>query len=210
MRGHGSRAHAVEAAHAQAGLRSTDRSLAAGMLEGDRDSIGSLYDLYAPVMIAVAVKALGGRHREAQDLVHDVFLEAWLHAGDYDPERGSLRSWLLLRLRSRALDRLGTAEATRTRSLDEGDPAVAASTLAPRIERADRIGLQEAVGRLDASVRDVLQLTYFRGLTAPEIAGQLGLPIGTVRSRLARGLRELRVVLEPGEHPGDRGRADER
>jgi RNA polymerase sigma-70 factor (ECF subfamily) len=209
MRGHGSRAEAVEAVPAHAGRIPTDRSLAAGMVEGDRDSIGSLYDLYAPVMMAVAARVLGGGHREAQDLVHDVFLEAWLHASDYDPERGSLRSWLLLRLRSRALDRLGTAEATRTRPLDEGDPAIAASSLAPLIERIDRIGLQEGVGRLDASVREVLELTYFRGLTAPEIADQLSLPVGTVRSRLARGLRELRVVLEQGERPGHGGRADE-
>lgn len=182
-----------------------DPNLVAGVADGDRDAIGALYDLYAPVMLAAAVKMLGA-HREAQDLVHDVFLEAWLHAGDYDPEKGSLRSWLLLRLRSRALDRLGTAEATRTRSLDEGTQPVAESSLAPAIELADRIGLREAIGRLDTSVREVLELTYFRGLTAQAIADQIRIPVGTVRSRLARGLRELRAALE---RP-DRGPADER
>jgi hypothetical protein len=102
----------------------------------------------------------------------------------------------LLRLRSRALDRLGTAEATRTRSLDEGDAPIAAWSLAPVIEPADRIGLREAVGRLEASVREVLELTYFRGLTAPAIAEQTNVPVGTVRSRLARGLRQLRAALD--------------
>jgi RNA polymerase sigma-70 factor (ECF subfamily) len=175
---------------------SIEPSLVAGLVEGDRESIGALYDLYAPVMMAVAVKMLGGAHREAQDVVHDVFLEAWLHARDYDPGRGSLRSWLLLRLRSRALDRLGRAEATRTRSLDESDAAVVESGLSSVIERADGIGLREAVGRLDGSVRDVLELTYFRGLTAQEIADQTSVPVGTVRSRLARGLRDLRATLD--------------
>jgi RNA polymerase sigma-70 factor, ECF subfamily len=205
MPGTGFRAPAVALSRAYSGPIANDQNLVAAMADGDRDAIGTLYDLYAPGMMAAAVKMLGA-HREAQDLVHDVFLEAWLHAGDYDPERGSLRSWLLLRLRSRALDRLGTAEATRTRSLNEGDPRVAQSTLGPAIEQADRIGLRDAIGRLDAGVREVLELTYFRGLTAKVIADQTKTPVGTVRSRLARGLRELRATLE---HP-DRGPIDER
>jgi RNA polymerase sigma-70 factor (ECF subfamily) len=195
----------VALSHEHGGPVANDQNLMAAMAEGDRDAIGTLYDRYAPGMMAAAVKMLGA-HREAQDLVHDVFLEAWLHAGDYDPERGSLRSWLLLRLRSRALDRLGTAEATRTRSLDEGEPPVAPSTLGPVIEQADRIGLREAIDRLDGSVREVLELTYFRDLTALAIADRMRTPVGTVRSRLARGLRELRAALE---RP-DRGPANER
>jgi RNA polymerase sigma-70 factor, ECF subfamily len=203
MAGTSIRAPAPAMSRAHARPVANDQNLVAAMAGGDRDAIGTLYDLYAPIMMAVAVKTLGA-HREAQDLVHDVFLEAWLHAGDYDPERGSLRSWLLLRLRSRALDRLGTAEATRTRSLDEGDPPVAESSLAPAIEHADRIGLREAIGHLDTSVREVLELTYFRGLTAQAIADQMSIPVGTVRSRLARGLRELRATLErPDQGPPD-------
>jgi RNA polymerase sigma-70 factor (ECF subfamily) len=205
MRGTGFRALATASSPGDARPVAQDQDLVAGMVDGDRESIGALYDLYAPVMMAVAVKMLGGK-REAQDLVHDVFLEAWLHSGDYDPGRGSLRSWLLLRLRSRALDRLGTAEATCTRSLDEGDPPVSRSTLSPAIEQADHIGLREAIGRLEAGVRQVLELTYFRGLTAPAIAQETSIPVGTVRSRLARGLRELRAALE---HT-DGGPTDER
>jgi RNA polymerase sigma-70 factor, ECF subfamily len=210
MRGTVSRAPAAAGSGARAALVMTDQRLVAGMVAGDRDSVGALYDRYAPIMLAVAVKMLGG-HREAQDLVHDVFLEAWLHAGDYDPERGSLRSWLLLRLRSRALDCLGRAEATRTRSLDEGDPAVVGSSLAPVIERADRIGLREAIGRLEDGVREILERTYFRGLTARAIADQMNVPLGTVRSRLARGLRDLRSALGQDEHgeQADGGGADE-
>jgi RNA polymerase sigma-70 factor, ECF subfamily len=180
-----------------------DDDLASGMAAGDRESIGALYDLYAPVMMAVAARMLGST-REAQDLVHDVFLEAWLHSGDYDPGRGSLRSWLLLRLRSRALDRLGRAEATRTRSLEEGEPPVAASSLAPAIEQADRIGLLQAIRRLESGVGEVLELTYFRGLTAQAIAEETSVPVGTVRSRLARGLRELRAALKSPDGRPDR------
>jgi RNA polymerase sigma-70 factor (ECF subfamily) len=195
---------AAAASPASAAPVASDQHLVAGMVRGDRESIGALYDLHAPVMMAVAVKMLGA-HREAQDLVHDVFLEAWLHAGDYDPAKGSLRSWLMLRLRSRALDRLGKAEVARTQSLEECVPPVAGSSLAPAFEEVDRIGLREVIDRLDAPVREVLERTYFRGLTALAIAEEMGMPEGTVRSRLARGLRELRAALE---HP-EGGPADE-
>ena len=178
--------------------------------EGDSTALAAMYRQHHLAVRAFARRLLGDA-TIAEDLVHDVFLEAWLHAGDYDPERGSLRSWLLLRLRSRALDRLGTAEATRTRSLEEGDPAVIASSLAPVIERADGIGLREAIGRLENGVREVLERTYFRGLTAQAIADQMNVPLGTVRSRLARGLRDLRSALGQDEHgeQADGGGADE-
>jgi RNA polymerase sigma-70 factor (ECF subfamily) len=164
---------------------------------GDREALGTLYSLYAPTMMAIAVRMLGGQ-REAQDLVHDVVLEAWIHACEFDPGKGSVRSWLLLRLRSRALDRLGRAETVRTRSIDDPTHPTrdeSAVAMTPAIEHADRIGLREAVERLDDGVREVLELTYFRGLTADAVAERAGVPVGTVRSRLARGLRVLRVAL---------------
>jgi RNA polymerase sigma-70 factor (ECF subfamily) len=186
---------------APSGLRPTvqdDRALMACVAAGDREALGTLYNLFASVMMAVAVRMLGGQ-REAQDLVHDVFLEAWLHAGEFDAARGSLRSWLLLRLRSRALDRLGRAEAQRTSSIETSHPAEPQDPIAPALEQADRIGLREAVERLDGGVREILELTYFRGMTADAVARSTGLPVGTVRSRLARGLRVLRATLRPSE-----------
>jgi RNA polymerase sigma-70 factor (ECF subfamily) len=177
-----------------------DAALVALVATGDREALGALYGLLAPRMMAVAARMLDSL-REAEDLVHDVFLEAWLHAAEYDPARGSVRTWLLLRLRSRALDRLGRAAAARNQALF----AQAASedhAASGAFEPSDSIGLQQAVERLDTDVRNVLELTYFRGLTAEALALQLGIPVGTVRSRLARGLRSLRVLLDGSEREG--------
>jgi len=142
--------------------------------------------------------------REAQDLLHDVFLEVWHHADEYDAARGSLRTWLLLRLRSRALDRRGRAESTRTQSL-EGSAGVEERALAsaPPEPTADRIALRQGMEKLEPGVREVLELTYFRDLTAQAIAEHLGVPVGTVRSRLARGLDGLRKMLEGKERRDD-------
>jgi RNA polymerase sigma-70 factor (ECF subfamily) len=168
---------------------------------GDRAALETVYNLFAPLLMAIASRMLGGE-REAQDLVHDVVLEAWLHAADFDATRGSLRSWLLVRLRSRAIDRMGRV-GLRTTPIDETDDARLGTFSLP-IEQADQIGLREAVDRLDPDVREVLELTYFRGMTADAIAQTSGTPVGTVRSRLARGLRHLRAALgevEPEEVP---------
>jgi RNA polymerase sigma-70 factor (ECF subfamily) len=164
----------------------------ARVADGDRAALGTLYDRYSPLMTAIAVRTLG-ESREAQDLVHDVFLEAWLHASEFDPARGSVRSWLLLRLRSRGLDRLGRAETRKKAVADDGADEAPSATL----EHVDRIGVRQAIERLEPGVREVLELTYFRGLTAEVVSREIGVPMGTVRSRLARGLRELRAALTP-------------
>ncbi len=170
-----------------------DPALMQLLAKGDREALGILYDRHCPLLLAAAIRTLG-EAREAHDLVHDVLLEAWLHAGEFDPERGTVRTWLLLRLRSRALDRLGRSEARRTRTLDA--PAAEAPGDAPSIDEVDRIDVRQAVAELETDVREVLEWTYFRGLTAEQVSKETGLPVGTVRSRLARGLRTLRVTLE--------------
>ena len=72
-----------------------DVTLMTAVAGGDRECLGRLYDRYAPVLIAVGIKMLGNR-REAEDLVHDVFLEVWRQSGDYDESRGSVRTSLLI------------------------------------------------------------------------------------------------------------------
>jgi RNA polymerase sigma-70 factor (ECF subfamily) len=197
-----SEAHAMSVPAASDASPSTgdDSVLMALVAAGDREALGALYGRLAPRMMAVAARMLDSL-REAEDLVHDVFLEAWLHAAEYDPARGSVRTWLLMRLRSRAIDRLGRAATARNEALFElaaPEPPAAAGVIEP----SDSIWLQQAVERLDADVRDVLELTYFRGLTAEALAVHLGIPVGTVRSRLARGLRSLRLLLDGPEQEG--------
>src|SRR5262245_39452125 len=75
---------------------------------GDASALARLYDRYAPPLLSAGERILKNR-RDAEDLLHDVFVEVWQQAGDYDPSRGSVKSWLFLRMRSRAIDRLRLA-----------------------------------------------------------------------------------------------------
>lgn len=160
---------------------------------GDRSAFGLLYDRFAPALLGAAARMLGGP-REAADLVHDVFLEAWQHVREYDARKGSVRTWLLLRLRSRALDLLGRAERRHTR-VGDGPEQLERPDPGAREHGLEQLAVRQALARLEEGVRAVLELTYFDGLTAREIAARAGIPEGTVRSRLARGLAALAEAL---------------
>ena len=174
-----------------------DHELLARAAEGQVAALAELYDRYAPLLLAVA-RRMSLEAAAAEDLVHDVFIEAWRNAGSYARSRGSVRTWLLVRLRSRALDRL-RADRVRTRRGEPGmgtaqSPAHGHDEL---LRVPDRRLVVEALERLDDAQRQTLELAYFHGLTAREIAERTKAPIGTVKSRLAAGLARLRrLVLE--------------
>lgn len=174
-----------------------DAALVQATAAGDRAALARLYDRYAPILLAVAVRILGER-REAEDLVHDVFLEAWRQAGSFDPARGSVRAWLLMRLRSRALDRRKSAGYRRVSSLDSGELGADLERDVPTEDPAfapDRAAVRRALAALPEEQRVVLTLGYFEGLSSAEIAARLTMPIGTVKSRVAAALSRLRSVF---------------
>ncbi|MFZ5890372.1 MAG: sigma-70 family RNA polymerase sigma factor [Myxococcota bacterium] len=178
----------------------TDAELVAAMARGDAGALGALYDRYAPIVLAL-VERIAARGPEAEDLVHDVFLEAWRRSADYDAARGSVKSWLLLRARSRALDYRKSARVARRAGgsdsawLDELSDLSAEPSLAP-----DQARLREVLVRLPNEQRTVLLLGYFEGLSSSEIAERVGIPLGTVKSRVAAALASLRQALAVGRH----------
>jgi RNA polymerase sigma-70 factor (ECF subfamily) len=178
-----------------------DVALVTAMAAGDRAGVARLYDRYASTLLAVGQRMLGGR-REAEDLVQDVFLEAWRRADSYDPARGTVRAWLLVRLRSRALDRRRAAlrapvTMDGTGRIEQQAAEAEDPTLAP-----DRAAVRRALETLSSEHRVVLELGYFEGLSSSEIALRTGAPIGTVKSRVATALARLRAGLDPGGSKG--------
>lgn len=130
--------------------------------------------------------------QEAEDVLHEVFLEVWQRAADYDKARGSVRAWLVMRARSRGLDRLRVLGRTRTLPRD-----VSASEATREALPADTLSVRRALSNLAPELRTLLELGYFEGMSSAEIAVHEGIAIGTVKSRVARALAELRGVLHP-------------
>jgi RNA polymerase sigma-70 factor (ECF subfamily) len=174
-----------------------DAHLLSAVASGDREALGLLYDRHAPRMLALATRLLGSP-REAEDLVHDVFLEAWHRARQYDAERGTVRAWLMLRTRSRSLDALRAAKRA---------PRVELDVIAPRASDGPDAGdthdgqkLRGLLQELPKEQHAVLELAYFGGYSFSEIAERLAIPVGTVKSRMSRAIDALRGKLaEAGE-----------
>lgn len=164
---------------------------------GQLEAISRIYDRFAGLLMTMAEKILTDRAM-AEDLVHDVFLEVWRHAASYDPSRGSVRTWILVRLRSRALDRLRSAKSRREVGGDEQEPkgGVAAEENEDPMLEPDRKAVRVALAELPGEQREVLELAYFHGLTSSEIAERMGSPLGTVKSRTAAALAKLRGLME--------------
>lgn len=175
-----------------------DRATMIQVAAGNRTALGELYATYGSLMLALGERMLGNS-REAEDVVHDVFVEVWQRAGQYDPTRGTVRTWIAMRMRSRCLDRLRSPERRRGTDLESaGAQAMVGHTeLDPSI--ADHPRVLEALRELPEPQREVLVLGYFEGLSSSEIASRLSVPVGTVKSRVAAGLRKLRTALSVGE-----------
>lgn len=171
-----------------------DATLMRGVAAGDRRCLAALYDRFSPVMLAVGLRLLANRG-EAEDLVHDVFIEAWRRAHSYDAARGSVRTWLLLRMRSRCLDRKKSAAVSRREAMPEGEGTGAEGNRDELGRHVDRQRIAVALGTLTESQREVVLLGYFGGLSAREIGERVGIPTGTAKSRLAAALRQLRGEL---------------
>jgi RNA polymerase sigma-70 factor (ECF subfamily) len=187
----------VDAAQAE-----NDELLVRAAAQGDREALGALYDRFSPLLLSVAHRMLGST-REAEDLVHDVFLEAWHRARHYDRARGSVRTWLMLRLRSRALDRLRATKRAGAVLFDEalqprGGSVSETHTAAPDAA-LDHKALVHALATLPKDQRAVLELGYFAGQSCAEIAGALSVPVGTVKSRMSRAIAHLRTQLQERE-----------
>lgn len=173
-----------------------EASLVAAMADGDRDALGALYDLHAPMLLGLAKRMLGSQ-AAAEDLLHDVFLEAWHHAAGYTPARGAVRAWLIVRTRSRALDRLGR-NARDARVVERVGAESGNGSVHPQAPGdLDGARVRRLVGRLPEELLAVLDLAYFEGLSSTEIAARLDLAVGTVKSRMARALGCLREAMVP-------------
>lgn len=170
----------------------SDVELVVELASGREEALGELYDRFGGLLLAVGVRILKDPI-EAEDLLHDVFVEAWRRASDFDPARGGVRAWLITRMRSRALDRCKSPGRTRATVLDERYENRAAEIEVA--DGGDHARLRRAVGVLSADQRAVVECAYFDGLSSSEIAARLGIPVGTVKSRMAAGLAKLRAEL---------------
>lgn len=181
-------------------------ALAEALADGSREALSECYRLWGPLVMGIASRSLGSR-QDAEDVTQQVFVSAWQSRGTLRPSESALPAWLIGIARRRVADEYARrARAARTSN------AVAANRLdgsegqgREAVDRVvDRVLLREAVDQLSEPRRTVLHLAYVEDRTQEDIAKQLDLPLGTVKSHMRRGLLQLRRDLLQSWEGGDR------
>jgi len=174
------------------GLRSSPR----GALSRERD-VREAYAAHSGELYGFALRSLGDSGL-AEEAVQETFVRAWRAGERFDPQLGSLRTWLFAILRNVVID-FGRARAARPRLAGE-------SGVEPSVEPLEQALLswqvEEAMRRIGEDHRRVLVETHYLGRSYAEVAEELGVPEGTIKSRVYYGLRALRVVLEEMGYEG--------
>jgi RNA polymerase sigma-70 factor, ECF subfamily len=179
-------------------VEETDALLAGRLAAGDERALGEIVDRLGPVVYGAALRVLGDASA-AQDVAQDVFVELWCHPGRYDPAAGTLRTYLAVLARHRAIDLIRgelrrIARQERNHRLSPGQPPSLPSDEVVAAEAASVV--RAAVGLLPQSQRQVVELAYFGGLSYREVALAAGIPEGTAKSRLRLALARLETVLD--------------
>jgi RNA polymerase sigma factor (sigma-70 family) len=168
---------------------------------GDRGAFDELYRRYSPTAYGIAYR-LTGQQLLAQDVVHDAFLALWRAPEAFDATRGAFRSFFLALVHHRAVDTIRREERLRARQDRAAnlEPATGEDP-SERVVDEDfltrrRSEVRDALADLSAEQRQVLEMAYFAGKTQVRIAEELGIPLGTVKTRTFAALRKLRRALE--------------
>jgi RNA polymerase sigma factor (sigma-70 family) len=183
---------------ADRGLHPSDweRTVRDRVVAGDDTALREVYDQYASFVYGLAARVIGDP-RAAEDVSQDVFVAFWERPGAFDPDRGSLRTWLGTLTHRRSVDHVRREEARRRRTEREASRAVPApdvEEMATALLAAERV--RAALDVLPAEQRRAIQLAYFGGKTYREVAEILGIPEGTAKSRLRLALRRIADALE--------------
>lgn len=170
-----------------------DAASVARVAGGDAVALRELYERYGKLVYSFAYR-LTADATLAEECVQDVFVTLWRRAGDFDPSRAKLTTWLFTVARNRAID-LGRQKARRPELREELEPSGSAADpadLASETDASQR--LAEAMAELPEEQLAVLRLAYFDGLSHTEISDLTGIPLGTVKGRARLALERLRSL----------------
>ena len=173
-------------------LADSDLTLLQRIRLGDEDAVLALYDRYSQLAYSIILRVLRDEG-VAEEVMQDIFLQLWRKPDSYDPSRGTLRTWIAVVCRHRAVDQL--RKRRYEVDIDDLDLHVGA-------KQEENVGsaqfldkVQAEMYRMPAAERLVLELAYFEGYTHSEISARTGQPLGTVKSRIRSAVGRLRNVL---------------
>ncbi len=166
-----------------------DEALLQAMAGGQEDALRALHSRYARLLYALGHRMLR-QTDDVESCVQDAFMNAWKHAARFEPGRASVKTWLVSIAHHRFLQELRDRPDTALEIEDWDAPTSAA-------DPTDRLMAEQAVAGLEPQHRQLVELAYYRGYSHSELAVLLGLPVGTVKSRLRSALNLMKARLDP-------------
>jgi len=172
----------------------TDEQVLEAVGRGDDDALGVLYDRFGRLAFRLAYRILRDRAL-AEDAVQEAFLAVWRSADAYKRERAKPSTWILTVVHRRAVDLVRREQIRRGEPLEVAPEPSVGPADEDAVLRDRRAAVQAALTELPGDQRQALELAYYGGLTQSELAERLGVPLGTVKSRMFAGLDRLRELL---------------
>ena len=165
-----------------------EQKLVQQLQDGNDHCIEELYNMYGSVLYGVILKIVQ-RETIAEDVLQEVFMKIWKNGHQYNESKGKLFTWILNVARNTAIDYTRSADFKNEQKLhsnvSEGDNGIKTSF-------DEKIGVKDMVFRLEPKYQEIIDLVYFKGFTHTEAAENLGIPLGTVKTRARQALKELK------------------
>ncbi len=181
----------------------SDEALVALVARGDEDALAELYDRVSRVAYGLALRVLRDE-RHAEDAVQEAFLQVWRSAATFRAERAKASTWILTLVHRRAVDLVRREERRQADPLTDDSAAGEAPEQTEEAAwlRFERERVQSALRQLPDVQREALELAYYGGFSQSELAERLGVPLGTIKSRMFAGLARLRELLDDAAQEG--------
>lgn len=161
----------------------------------DKQAISELYDHYGKTLYGIILKVVAQNEALAQDILQDAFVKIWKNGHRFDEQKGTLFTWMLNICRNQAIDRTRSATYRRQAGKQDMDHRLTNNIEHSYAPNTEHIGLRSEVAKLEEKYREIIELIYFQGFTQREVVDHLEIPLGTVKSRVRIGLRELKKIF---------------
>lgn len=176
-------------------LKYSEEELVSLVLQKDQQAFSYLYDNYAGALNTVILKMVENKEL-AEDVLQEAFVKIWNNFENYDKSKGRLFTWMLNVTRNLTIDTLRSKSFKKQQKIsgDENSVSSVEDTKAG-IDKFDAMGLRKQVSDLKEDQRSIIDMAYFFGYTQDEISKHLGIPLGTVKTRMRTAITELRKKL---------------
>ncbi len=174
---------------------SEEKLLVTRLQKGDQTVISDIYDHYSDALYGICLKILRNNTGMAEDAFQEAMVKIWKYAASYNPEKGRLFTWILNITRNTAIDYWRKMDKRSEIQNDISDVHVSNPSMV-QTPNTDTLDVADQLKNLSSEERDVIELAYFSGLTHQQISGQLELPLGTVKTRIRRGITKLRKIYK--------------